>query len=213
MLHHYSEDSATLQLCCAPLQVDSHTDFRQDWDVGLVQFLRRVPSYPRAVLSNYPRPGSPSDRSWPPLGAGETESPQGALCGGDMEPLPDSKVYTFRLKDRSHQRRAGMGSIPRPGCFVAAGFLFGPAAMLDAVRFDPYLPYIFHGEELSLSMRLWTSGFEIYSPPVDLVAHDYGRKSGSPKFWETVSGARTREMLTCSPSRRISAFKSRTRRR
>jgi hypothetical protein len=50
----------------------------------------------------------------------------------------------------------------------------------------------------------WTSGYETYSPPVDLVAHDYGRKSGSPKFWETVHlGASRRNLGDLGASRGI----------
>ena len=46
--------------------------------------------------------------------------------------------------------------------FVAAGFLFTYGSMLYEVPFDPLLPWIFMGEEISMSARLWTSGNMIY---------------------------------------------------
>jgi len=41
------------------------------------------------------------------------------------------------------------------------------------------------GEELALSARFYTSGYDIYAPSADVLQHEYVRKE-SPKFWETV---------------------------
>jgi len=43
------------------------------------------------------------------------------------------------------------------------------------------------GEEIALSMRAWTAGWDIYAPRKNLIAHQYrpGRM-GLPKFWEAV---------------------------
>ena len=70
--------------------------------------------------------------------------------------------------------------------FVAAGFLFAPASFLHEVPFDPFLPYIFMGEEISMSARLWTAGYDIFSPTVNVLNHYYVRRH-YPKFWETVN--------------------------
>jgi hypothetical protein len=56
---------------------------------------------------------------------------------------------------------------------------------VEEVPFDPYLPFIFMGEEIILSMRFWTAGFDIYGPTVDVLKHEYVRKE-SQKFWESV---------------------------
>lgn len=66
--------------------------------------------------------------------------------------------------------------------FVAAGFLFGPATMLYDVPFDPFLPWIFMGEEISMSARLWTAGYDIFSPTINVLNHYYVRRH-YPKFW------------------------------
>jgi hypothetical protein len=70
--------------------------------------------------------------------------------------------------------------------FVAAGFLFAPALFLHEVPFDPLLPWIFMGEEISMSARLWTSGYDIFSPTVNVLNHYYVRRH-YPKFWESVN--------------------------
>merc|ERR1711862_971294 len=53
------------------------------------------------------------------------------------------------------------------------------------VPFDTYLPWCFMGEEIALSLRAWTHGWDIYAPRENLIAHQYrpGRM-GLPKFWE-----------------------------
>jgi len=41
------------------------------------------------------------------------------------------------------------------------------------------------GEEIALSHRFWTSGYDIYGPSASVVSHEYVRQE-HPKFWETV---------------------------
>ena len=72
--------------------------------------------------------------------------------------------------------------------FVAAGFFVAPARFLAEVPFDPFLPWVFMGEEISLSTRLWTHGWDIFAPPTNVVAHEY-RPGPSPA---QVSGERSR---------------------
>ena len=61
------------------------------------------------------------------------------------------------------------------------------------VPFDPFLPWIFMGEEISMSARLWTAGYDIFSPTVNVLNHYYVRRH-YPKFWESVNrlGCHTR---------------------
>lgn len=63
--------------------------------------------------------------------------------------------------------------------FIGAGFL-------HEVPFDPLLPWIFMGEEISMSARLWTSGYDLFSPTINVLNHYYVRRH-YPKFWESVN--------------------------
>lgn len=49
-------------------------------------------------------------------------------------------------------------------------------------------PRLFMGEEIALSMRAWTHGWDIYAPRKNLISHQYrpGRM-GLPKFWGSVN--------------------------
>jgi hypothetical protein len=42
------------------------------------------------------------------------------------------------------------------------------------------------GEEISMSARLWTAGYDIFSPTVNVLNHYYVRRH-YPKFWESVN--------------------------
>lgn len=74
---------------------------------------------------------------------------------------------------------------PRFAPFIAAGYFVAHSDFLREVPFDPFLPWIFMGEEISLSARLWTHGYDIFSPTKSVTSHIYGRRK-KPKFWESV---------------------------
>lgn len=59
---------------------------------------------------------------------------------------------------------------------------------LRDIPFDPFLPWIFMGEEIIMSSRLWTAGYDIFSPPQAVLGHMYVRRH-KPKFWESVDRA------------------------
>lgn len=158
-------------------QTDSHLEFAVEWDEKYRDEIKAARSYPKAVLSSYPPGFSP--------GAGNTvrETPGARLCFCETkveDPNPIVRINTGRSYD---------GSEPRPTQipFIAAGFFFTRAEFLVDVPFDPFLPWCFMGEEIALSMRAWTHGWDIYAPRKNLIAHQYrpGRM-GLPKFWGTV---------------------------
>lgn len=51
------------------------------------------------------------------------------------------------------------------------------------------------GEEIILSSRLWTAGYDIFSPAQAVVGHIYFRRH-QPKFWESVHRAFTSGIFT-----------------
>eukprot|EP00662_Eupelagonemidae_sp_cell21_P058275 gene58275-biopygen64036 len=53
--------------------------------------------------------------------------------------------------------------------------------MLTDVPFDPHLPFLFHGEEILLTVRLWTAGYDFFSPGENVLFHHYYR-SGRPRM-------------------------------
>ena len=89
--------------------------------------------------------------------------------------------------------------------FIGAGFVFAPSRILVDVPYDPYLTWLFHGEEflfvrrllyvvvhkwhechpsnssliISQSARAWTSGYDLVVPLENVVSHVYGLKKYS----------------------------------
>lgn len=155
------------------VQIDSHLQFAQDWDSRYIDELKTAGSYPKVILSAYP-PGFEESR----------DSPGTRLC---------SCVFSNSKVEFDIIRINTAGSTPKDAlrptqiAYIAAGFFFTRAEFLIDVPFDPLLPWCFMGEEISLSMRAWTSGWNIYAPRKNIIKHQYrpGRM-GIPKFWGTV---------------------------
>ena len=173
------------------MQIDAHTDFRQGWDSTLVEMMKKTPSYPYSVISNYPPGGKPEDTaSWPKY-SGSRRSTPSALCTCTFEDAGGTHM-TVRLGQSSRSLTKSPNEfatgvpIPRHSCFVAAGFYIAHGSIVKNVPFDPFLPYLFMGEEIALTIRFWTSGYDIYGPSADVLRHEYVRKE-HPKFWETVT--------------------------
>ncbi|KAL9190558.1 hypothetical protein ACHAXT_000264 [Thalassiosira profunda] len=162
------------------MQVDSHLLFAEHWDELYVNEVKAAKSYPKAVLSAYP-PGFQKE-----TGDGKLDHSGSAgtrLCTCEFS-SSDVEAQIIRINTGPGYHADGP---PTQIAFIAAGFFFTPAAFLTDVPFDPYLPWTFMGEEIMLSMRAWTHGWDIYAPRKNWIAHQYrpGRM-GLPKFWGSV---------------------------
>ena len=78
-------------------------------------------------------------------------------------------ISRYRMPDQQPEK-------PLPNAFVAGGFLFGPGKIVEDVPYDPEL--YFYGEEVSVSARLWTHGYNIYCPNRLLLFHLYKSSGG-----------------------------------
>lgn len=147
------------------LQIDSHMRFAPDLDVRLLEQLAACPSR-KPLLTAYPPAYEPPDQilgDKPAFLAAKLFDERGILIQqGLLEPAPTA---------------------PKPTAFLAAGFLFGPAQWMKEVPYDPNL--YFHGEETTLALRLWTSGWDFFGPTEALIWHRYTRHV-RPLHWEDV---------------------------
>lgn len=159
------------------MQMDSHLEFAPDWDTKYIGEVKASKNFPKSVLSSYP-PG------FTDFGKYKGGTPGARLCTCQFSPN-GVESHIIRINTGSNCK----GDEPRPTqiAFIAAGFFFARAEFLIDVPFDPYVPWCFMGEEIALSMRAWTKGWNIYAPRQNLIAHQYrpGRL-GLPKFWESV---------------------------
>jgi UDP-GlcNAc:polypeptide alpha-N-acetylglucosaminyltransferase len=158
------------------MMIDSHNRFVEGWDVRLLRELHNVPQKRsddgilRAVLSHYP------GAYFYGVDGRKVDKGLRFMCSGHWMESPDG---LFRLDGAVIQQR---NTTPVLQPFTAAGFLFGESAFIMEVPFDPYLDYLFDGEEVLYSARLFTHGWNSYLPTENLLYHFYGRPH-APKVW------------------------------
>jgi len=162
------------------VQLDAHLRFAEHWDEKYITESKATSNYPKSVLSTYP-PGF----SGKEVNQRVDESPGARLCNCKFS---DSPIEKSILRIGNGRGYTGDEKHPTQIPFIAAGFFFAHADFLRDVPFDPLMPWCFMGEEIALSVRAWTSGWNIYAPRKNLIVHQYrpGRM-GLPKFWEGVN--------------------------
>ncbi len=148
------------------LQIDSHMRFEAGWDERFISMLESCPSK-KAILSSYPVDYTPPD-----------------ILGSKRIPVLvareflDNKVVRLGSRILSYEDRP---EVPSPSAFVGAGCIFAPATAFEEVPYDPYLYFI--GEEISLAVRLWTAGWDLFTPNDVLLYHDYSSVRGRTRHW------------------------------
>lgn len=166
-------------------QVDSHTRFVKGWDSKAVAAARACPSA-KPILTHYPRRVEE-------MGAGDGGVP--VLCKSAFD---KNGVPTFESLILPPPADGKARAVP----FVSGGFVFMPGAAAREVPFDPNLPHLFQGEEILHSARLWTAGYDFFTPRENIVYHFYERK-GKPKFWDDVKGYAAVQAETLRKVRRL----------
>ncbi len=71
---------------------------------------------------------------------------------------------------------------PERNPFFSANFFFAAAAVIEDVPYDPHL--YFFGEEISLAARLFTHGWDIFTPNAVPIYHDYKRRPERRLHWD-----------------------------
>lgn len=167
------------------LQIDSHMRFVRDWDEKLLEMHAGLPSR-RAVLSSL------APRYWPPdkLGPSNIRT---------MQPhYFDDQGLLLLLAPTTPETSAP--ATPQPNPFIAAGYLFGPGEINTEIPYDPYI--YFMGEGITLAARLWTHGWDIFTPNRVILYHRAERE-GRPLHWQDHPESRQQEQLT---GRRVRHF-------
>ena len=147
-------------------QIDSHCRFVEDWDQRLIDMLRACPT-PRPVLTTYPVGFTPprelGDRrlTYP---TADRFHDTGVLVNGS---------WTTGLEEAP--------PTPAPTALLAAGLVFAPGAVVTEVPYDPHL--YFQGEEISMAVRLWTHGWDLFVPNDCLLYHDYTEGRRDKRHW------------------------------
>jgi hypothetical protein len=152
------------------LQVDSHTRFAPGWDTRLIA-VAAATGAAKPLITGYPPMYEPSAEF-----TGEGVPSETVVIGWTDEGLP---IFAQRtVEDLS-------GPVV-PARFVAGGFLFAPGSLAREVPYDPNI--YFMGEELTMSARAYTWGYDLFHPTEVLAWHYYIRQD-SPRHWNDHIGA------------------------
>ena len=152
------------------LQLDSHHRFAEDWDevsVNMLESLRDVSEKPllTAYISSFDPENEPGARIHAPWKmAFDRFIPEGAVF------FRPSTIDNWLELDRPMRSR-----------FFSAHFCFADGIFCQEVPHDP--EYFFHGEEISLAVRAFTHGYDLYHPHKVIAWHEYTRK-GRTKVWD-----------------------------
>jgi hypothetical protein len=152
------------------LQVDAHSDFAFGWDHMLLDdYMNTKNKY--AVLTSYPHPITELQHNYKTNGQGR-EIPH--LCKVD--------INAAGMPRNGRARRIRNMRAPKLTNLWAAGLSFSLCDAERNVRNDPTLNYVFDGEEFSRAARMWTNGFDFYTPTTAAVFHDYSKAGTVVEF-------------------------------
>ncbi len=147
------------------LQLDSHHRFAADWDEKLRQ---------QAVLTGSAKPVL-------------TTYASGFTPGAEAAAVEEATVMTFASFTTEGVLRptsapvAGPRTTPVRARYLSAHFLFAPGSFVTDVPYDPELYFL--GEEVTLAVRAYTHGYDLFHPAEHILWHEYGRAS-SAKHWD-----------------------------
>ena len=192
----YNDEKYTLQL-------DSHHRFVKGWDTKCIDMLEglRKKGHKKPLLTSYIPSYNPEndpeervDNAW--AMKFDRFTPEGIIFF-----LP-----YYVEKDITE---------PIPARFYSAHFCFTDGIFCKEVQHDPEM--YFHGEEISIAVRAWTWGYDLFHPNEVIAWHEYTRKDRT-KHWDddkdwvnknTKTHSRVRKLLgvdgeVCTPCNRNS---------
>jgi hypothetical protein len=147
------------------LQVDSHTLFSKDWDEILISYFNwlQFAECKDIVITGYPRSFKPNK----------------SLTVFNMNTTFKGTLgITFRegriFEDRHFSMQKSFpanSNKPVKGLLIAAGFIFTSGKFVRAIPYDPN--FYFHGEELSIALRIFTNDWVVIHIPRVPLFHLY----------------------------------------
>ena len=161
---NYTDEEYTLQL-------DSHHRFAENWDEECINMVKQLQEkgYKKPLLTGYV----------------SSFDPDNDPAGRQMVPwkmnfdrfIPEGAVFFLPASIDNFQELTE----PIPARFYSAHFAFTLGQFVKEVPHDP--EYYFHGEEISICVRAYTWGYDLFHPHKIVVWHEYTRK-GRKKQWD-----------------------------
>lgn len=149
------------------LQIDAHTRFTKDWDEKVVNEWK-LANNEFGVLTNVPAPLTEKS-DYDVGGAKEKRVPrQCAVRFGDNG-YPDYMAPADGYVEQLSRPLLSHG--------YSAAFSFAKCHFEESVPYDPFLTFAKPIEQFSRYARLFTRGYDTYTPTQNIVFHDYEEQS------------------------------------
>lgn len=160
------------------LQLDSHHRFDKHWDITLVRMLQELQKngYEKPLLTAYVTSYDPdTERNLSETNIWKQRSKEPWKLNFDRF-APDGVVHISPSGISDYKTRTQ----PIPARFLSAHFIFTLGQFCTEVPYDP--EYYFHGEEISLAVRAFTHGYDLFHPHKTVIWHEYTRND-KVKHW------------------------------
>lgn len=149
------------------LQLDSHHRFLQDWDVELIEMMKLTGSE-KPIITSYAA-------MYDPVGNKLLNHEPYKMVADRFTPGGTIMFYPHVIPNYQNLTK------PVPARFVSGHFFFTIGQHCVDYKYDPNL--YFAGDEISLSIRSFTLGYDLFHPHKVVVWHEYTRK-GRTKHWD-----------------------------
>jgi len=169
LVHAMMDDIPPNSFC---LTLDAHSFSIDNWDVEILKEWGATKNE-MAVLTTYI--GGIESLGKNVMGMHEVPH----LCEGDFH-------NGFPANTRATAARWLGAPILAP--LWAAGLSFSKCHAEIRVPNDPNLPYLWEGEEFGRSARLWTNGYDLYTPSQNILAHDWIKYKEQKKWYQRPLG-------------------------
>lgn len=153
------------------LQIDSHHRFTENWDEQLIDMLLQLQAkgHKKPLLTSYI----------------SSFNPENDPAERGTEPwwmqfdrfIPEGAIFFLPAGIPNWKERTE----PIPARFYSAHFAFTLGQFSREVQHDPQM--YFHGEEISIAVRAYTHGYDLFHPHKIIAYHEYTRKNRT-KQWD-----------------------------
>ncbi|MEQ8716356.1 MAG: GlcNAc-transferase family protein [Acidimicrobiales bacterium] len=151
------------------LQVDAHSRMADGWDDALVDLVRGLPGA-KPLITGFPPLYRLQDGRMVPI--------------DDVDdPVPVTQIVQWSPDGWIHHPTVpappGTPPGPRPTRVISGAFVFTVGAWNVEVRQDP--EHLYSGEEFALTLRSFTSGYDLWNPPRRIIWHRM-HPEANPKY-------------------------------
>jgi hypothetical protein len=153
------------------LQLDSHHRFVDNWDEEIILMYEnlKLKGYEKPLITSY-------IPSYDPDNDPDARVKTPWKMNFDRF-IPEGAVFFLPASIDNYKELTE----PIPARFYSAHFAFSTGLFAKEVQHDP--EYYFHGEEISIAVRAYTWGYDLFHPHKTIAWHEYTRKNRT-KQWD-----------------------------